>query len=50
VQCFWINVFIIFTKIKFCYGNGKVVCVYIIKAYGRVEVQLLILNLSSRSR
>jgi len=49
VECFWINIFIIFTKIKkFC--NGKVVHVYIIKAYGGAEVQLLILNLSTRSR
>jgi len=37
-------------KKNFCKGNGEVVCMYVMKAYGGVEIQLLILNLSSRSR
>jgi hypothetical protein len=45
VECFWNKIFIILTT-RFCKGDGEVVPVHIMKAYGGVEVQVLILNSS----
>jgi hypothetical protein len=44
MECFWNNIFIIFIRKKFCKGNVKVVRLHVMKAYGGVLVQLLILN------